>query len=299
MTPVSTAPACPAGCTAAPAYAFTVGSFDVRRCPACGTYLLGGAPAARATLDRTQFDDAFRSLRLSNYHRILDDIAERKPLAGARVLDVGSSSGWFLQAAAERGCRCFGIEPDPFFCEGARATLPAGVEVIQGHFPEQVPAAWGLFDVITFHDVFEHLDDPQAVLAACRARFAPGGLLVLSLPSADGFAYRLGTRLYRMGWKSPLERMFQVNYPYPHLFYFTRESLTRLAQRARYEVVRTGRIDGFAVRGSLHRARLDEPDNALQSVAQYATALALVGMALVQRALPADNIYVILRPRDA
>lgn len=291
---------CPAGCGAAPAAAFAVGSFTVVRCPQCGVYLLAGAhPGRGAALDKTQFTDAFRTLRSSNYEHILDDIARYKPLQGAQVLDVGSSSGWFLQAAARRGCRCFGIEPDPFFCEGARASLPVGAEVVEGHFPEDVPAAWGAFDVITFHDVFEHLDDPHGVLTACAARLAPGGLVVLSLPSAGGFVYRLGMLLYGLGWKQPLERMFQVNYPYPHLFYFTGEGLTRLAAEAGYDIVRMGRIDGFAVRGSLSRARLDERGNAMQGAGQYAAALALVGMALVQRALPADNVYVILRPRGA
>jgi hypothetical protein len=91
--------------------------------------------------------------------------------------------------------------------------------------------------------------------------------------------------------------MYQINYPYPHLYYFTPDSLTRLATDTGFDVLHFGRTDGFAVRGSLNRARLDEPGTALAGMIQYATALALVGIALVQRALPPDNIYVILRPR--
>jgi SAM-dependent methyltransferase len=169
---------------------------------------------------------------------------------------------------------------------------------MQGHFPADVPVGWGKFDVITFHDVFEHLADPHRILGACRARLARGGVLVLSLPSARGFVYRLGKLLYRGGWRRPLERMFQVNYPYPHLFYFTMKALRQLAEANGLEVAGAGRIDGLAVRGSLHRARLDESAPGVGTLEQYATALGLAAIALVQRALPPDNIYVILRPRE-
>lgn len=249
-------------------------------------------------LAREHFADAFERIRLRNYQRILDDIESRGGLRDKSVLDVGSSNGWFLDAASGRGCRGYGIEPDPFFCERARASLPAGVDIVQGYFPRDLPAGWGPFDVISFHDVFEHLEEPLAVLQACRERLADGGLTVLSLPSADGFVYRLGVLLYRCGWQVPLERMFQVHYPYPHLFYFTLGSLTLLAQRAGFDVVRVGRVDGFAVGGALSRARMDETLGALQKATRYATAAALVLFALLQRLMPADNIFVILRPRS-
>jgi SAM-dependent methyltransferase len=291
-------PACPTGCSAPCRFAFTVGAFDVFRCQDCGLYRLTGASHGQdLALDRTQFGDAFRRLRSSNYRHILDAVAQHAPLVNARLLDVGSSSGWFLQSAVERGCLCFGIEPDPYFCEQARRSLPASVEVVEGYFPRDLPVHWGPFDIITFHDVFEHLDDPVGILEACRARLSQRGLVLLSLPSADGFVYRLGLQLRRVGWQRPLERIYQVNYPFPHLYYFAPASLERLAKRSGFEVIASGRVDGFAVRGSLHRAKLDEPADVIEMIGQYVTALGLVGLALVQRMLPADNIYVVLRPR--
>jgi SAM-dependent methyltransferase len=291
-------PACAAGCDGACRFAFTVGSFDAFCCPGCGLYrLIGVSHGHELALDRTQFDDAFRSLRSRNYRRVFDRVAHHISLPDAKLLDVGSSSGWFLESAVERGCRCFGIEPDPFFCERARRSLPPSVQVIGGYFPRDLPAEWCPFDIITFHDVFEHLEDPVGTLEACRERLTEGGLVILSLPSAQGFVYNLGVLLHRFGWKAPLERMFQVNYPFPHLFYFTRASLERLADHTGFEVVAGDRLDGFAVRGSLHRAKLDESTNVVAMIGQYAKALGLVGFALVQKILPADNIYVILRPR--
>jgi SAM-dependent methyltransferase len=290
---------CPACSAAHASPAFDLGSMHVSRCGECGLYTLVGEARAQAptALDRERFADAFRAIRLRNYDRILDDLESRYGLRGKRVLDVGSSNGWFLGAAAKRGCRGYGIEPDAFFCERARASLPLDVEVVQGYFPGDLPAGWGPFDVITFHDVFEHLEAPLEILQACRERLAAGGVAVVSLPSADGFVYRLGGLLYRLGWQVPLERMFQVNYPFPHLFYFTPRSLLSLARRAGFDVVRVGRVDGFAVCGSLSRAQMDEAGGAWQKATRYATAGALVSFALLQRLMPADNIYVILRPR--
>jgi SAM-dependent methyltransferase len=291
-------PACPLRCHDACRFAFTVGAFDVYRCQGCGLYLLSGGPqTGDLTLDRTQFDEAFRTLRLSNYRRIFDAVSQHIALKSARLLDVGSSSGWFLHSAAEHGCACFGIEPDAYFGERAKSSLPPAVSIVGGYFPQDLPAEWGSFDIITFHDVFEHLDDPEAVLAACRARLKAQGLVVLSLPSADGFAFRLGQLLWRLGWKRPLERIFQVNYPFPHLYYFTPRSLARLAASTGFDIIGSGPVDGFAVRGSLRRARLDESTPGVGIVGQYATALGLLGLALLQRVVPADSIYVILRPK--
>jgi SAM-dependent methyltransferase len=291
---------CPAGCDATPAPTFDLTNFTVDRCPTCGVYSLQGQAGQPATaLDREQFADAFRSIRWRNYGQILDQVGTRVSLAGALVLDVGCSVGWFLEAAAARGCRCLGIEPDAFFCERAREALPASIELAQGYFPADLPPGWAPFDVITFHDVFEHLPDPRAMLRACRERLTSGGVTVLSLPSADGFVYQIGRLLYRLGWKGPLERMYQVHYPFPHLFYFTPKSLALLAQRAGFEVVHIGRLDGFAVSGALARARMDEGGGVMQAVATYLNAAVLVAFALLQRALPSDNIYVILRSRNA
>jgi SAM-dependent methyltransferase len=282
-----------------PAPIFDLRAFTVARCPRCGLYSLRGAAAGTAdALDREQFADAFRAIRSRNYGRILDEVATRVRLDGARVLDVGCSVGWFLEAAAARGGRCFGIEPDGFFCAQARRALPSNVELAQGYFPVDLPAGWEPFDVITFHDVFEHLPEPLAVLQACRQRLRSGGVTVLSLPSADGFVYQIGRLLYRLGWKGPLERMYQTNYPFPHLFYFAPKSLTLLARRAGFEVVHIGRLDGFSVSGALARARMDEGDGIVRVAAGYLNAAALVAFALLQRALPSDNIYAILRSRD-
>ncbi len=268
----------------------------VTRCPSCGLYALHlDAPRHDASrLERTEFEGALRELRLENYAFILDQLERGAPLAGRKLLDVGCSSGWFLEAARRAGCRCYGIEPDEFFFVQARAAAQPGVEVAHGSFPRDLPAEWAPFDLITFHDVFEHLPEPEAILRACNEMLTPDGRLVLSLPSADGFVFRLAGVLGRLGLRGPLARVFQVKYPYPHLFYFNPRSLAVLAERVDL-VVQVQRLRAFSSRGALHRSRMDRTDGVLSGLLAYLNAGALMLFALVERLLPADNVLVVLR----
>lgn len=291
---------CAAGCGPHVVDVFVLAGSRVQRCARCGLYRLHAAAALeREAYDRSKFDEAFRDLRQSGYGRILDALARLRRLDGVRVLDVGSSAGWFLRAARDRGCRVHGIEPDPFFFERAQRELGDTASLVCGYFDADVPPEWGTFDIITFHDVFEHLADPAAVLAACRARLAPGGLLVLSLPSADGFVFRLGLALRRLGVDGPLERMFQVHYPFPHLYYFGEASVRQLASRYGFSVETMTELPGFRLSGSLRRAQMDRADGAAGGLAVYANAAALAGFALLQPCVAADNIVAILRPTGA
>lgn len=270
----------------------------VTRCPSCGLYALHPDATRHdaSRLERTQFEGALRDLRLENYAFILGQLERVAPLAGRKLLDVGCSSGWFLDVASRAGCVCYGIEPDEFFFDQARAAAQPGVQLAHGSFPRDLPAEWAPFDLITFHDVFEHLPEPQAILRACREMLTPDGRLVLSLPSADGFAFRLARALARLGLRGPLARVFQLNYPYPHLFYFAPRSLATLAERGDF-AIEVQRLRAFSPRGALHRARMDRADGPLSALRAYMNAGVLVLFALVERVLPADNVLVVLRPK--
>jgi len=292
--------ACPAGCTAALAVVFTLAGNTVRRCESCGLYLLDARPQPATTgrLDRSRFDDAFRDLRQGNYEQILEAVDRIQHLNGAKVLDVGCSNGWFLSAAGRRGATCFGIEPDPFFHERARRALPGEVKLVNGFFPGDLPHDWPRFEVITFHDVFEHLEDPIGVLRACADRLAPQGVLVLSVPSADGFVFRLSAVLRRLGFDGPLERAFQVHYPFPHLLYLAPGSLDALAERAGFEVVRRLPLRGFRLGGSMRRAQMDQAPGAIGQLSRFANGAALALFALLQPFVQADNIAAVLRLKN-
>jgi SAM-dependent methyltransferase len=81
---------------------------------------------------------------------------------GTRLLDLGCGAGLFARAAADRGARVTGLDPDP------SAVAVAGAEVPEGSFAvgtaEHPPP--GPFDVVAAVQLLMHVADPVAVLAA-------------------------------------------------------------------------------------------------------------------------------------
>lgn len=288
---------CIAGCDAQLQEVLSLKGNLGTRCPTCGLYKLHMQSPIEPVLDRTQLEPALRPLRDANYAHVLQRLQELIPSRARKLLDVGCSSGWFLDLAGRSGYECYGIEPDGFFYNNATKKLGRGTQLVQGYFPDDLPADWGSFDVITFHDVFEHFGEPEAMLRAAHGRLAKGGHLVFSLPVADGFAFHFARLLYAVGVPAPLDRMFQIYYPYPHLFYFTRRSFLRLARRVGMEPVVVERLRSFSVRGSLHRAEMDRSRSPIDHLKRFTVAGALSILALTERLLPADNFLIILRSR--
>lgn len=288
---------CALRCAARPIQRTRIGGFDLLECPACGLLALGASHAAHSAeeLERGEFEGAFFELRTSNYAAILSALGSRRPERG-RLLDVGCSSGWFLAQASAAGWQCAGIEPDRFFFDRARAQLPPAVPLVNGYFDRDLPEDWKDFDVITFHDVFEHIPDPLSILAACRRRLSERGSIVLSVPAAGGFVYRIAEAMHRVGVGGPFERVYQVRYPYPHLYYFSDRSMGVLAERAGLRVVARLRLRGFSARGAFHRARMDRADSVAGQVRNLLSGCALLGFAGLQHILPPDNVAFILSP---
>lgn len=169
---------------------------------------------------------------------------------GRRLLDIGCGPGWFLRAAAAHGLAASGIEPDAAVAADARA---AGLEVETGSFPAVQPST--PVDIVTLNDVFEHLPAPAAALAAIHRVLVPGGLLVLNLPSSDGFFYRLARLCARLGWAAPLERLWQKGFESPHLYYYAPANLTRLVEAHGFRPVYRGTLPALTAAGLWGRLR--------------------------------------------
>jgi len=105
--------------------------------------------------------------------------ARRYIPAGARLLDIGCADGTLLRTlgASLRS----GVGVDPSLHERSEH---GGVVLLPGRFPESVPEGEA-FDVITLLAVLEHVpraDQPDWA-RACAERLAPGGLVVVTVPS--------------------------------------------------------------------------------------------------------------------
>lgn len=216
------------------------------RCVRCGLIYVSPRPtqAGGAGIYRRLRDERYASLREERVEHFEHDLAELEQF-GPRgpVLDVGCGSGYFLDAARRRGWDpAQGVELNSWMVElGHEAGLDiAGGQLRDQNYPE------GFFQLVSFWDVIEHMNDPLAELAEARRILRPGGLLVLLVPDAASFWARiLGER-----WWAVI-RM--------HLFYFTGETVTRMLEQCGFRVERVGTYPKRAKLGYLNNLFRDQP----------------------------------------
>lgn len=162
-----------------------------------------------------------RELYLSTYRMRREVITSRKPDHG-KVLDVGSAAGFFLATMQEIGWECHGIELSEYMSEKSKEIF--GFEqVICGSIVD-IDLPEKSFDVITFWDVVEHLEDPVPHLEKAGRLLKDDGLLVLETQNVESrFAKLLGRRWhhYKMA---------------EHLYHFGPETVAVLLDQAGFSV---------------------------------------------------------------
>ncbi|MGH7633063.1 MAG: methyltransferase domain-containing protein, partial [Gemmatimonadaceae bacterium] len=90
-------------------------------------------------------------------------------LAGRTVLDVGCNDGSLLDRFAARGARTIGLEPT----DACRDGEGRGHALYQRYFDvaaaQAIRAAHGAPDIVTFANVFAHIEDLEGLIATLRA----------------------------------------------------------------------------------------------------------------------------------
>ena len=261
------------------------------RCPECGTWAstlpVGiNDVAAHGGLDESLRERGLLALRRDNLSRVTDRLIELGLRPGARVLDVGSAHGWFLEAATERGLDAEGIEPDQ-----AVARMSSSERVRVGFFPDALQAG-ERFDAITFNDVLEHLPDAAAAVADSVRHLRPGGLLSINIPNSDGLVFRLARICRKFGVRSVMDRLWQVGLPSPHLWYFNRAGVVRICSRNGLDLVESATLDSVRRRGLWQRVHADRHPSPT-SVVGFATAWAFAPILNAPSA--SDIIHLVFR----
>jgi SAM-dependent methyltransferase len=119
------------------------------------------------------------------------DVLEYLGTSGGRLLDVGCGVGNFLAYARTRGWEGWGFDFDADAI--ATGTRTFGLDSIEVNDLAGFVAAHPelRFDLITFFDVFEHIDDHNEFLDLISSVLAPGGAIALSVPYRDGWRWLL------------------------------------------------------------------------------------------------------------
>jgi SAM-dependent methyltransferase len=215
--------------------------FRLVRCPDCGLVFQEPQPD-EAVLDGSYYHDPgftdalFGELREYTLERAREKLAFLRRVgaarAGTRVLDVGCSSGAWLEVAQDNGMTATGVEIGAATSERARSR---GLDVRTGTLEQAIDGLRGeRYDLITFWDVLEHLRDPRRELELARSLLAPGGVVAATFPNVEGWYPRLTYRLFarRTGkWEYPELPV--------HLYDFSPATAGRLLERLGYRVLGT------------------------------------------------------------
>ncbi len=125
---------------------------------------------------------AFHPLHVLNPVR-LDYIAQRVPLAGRRVLDIGCGGGLLSEALARHGAQVCGIDLSPAMIEVARLHAQESglsIDYRVASAEELAASSAGGFELVTCMELVEHVDEPASLLRAAAALLQPGADLFMS-----------------------------------------------------------------------------------------------------------------------
>lgn len=181
-------------------------------------------------LEIDTYREDIRAIRLSrDAHEIMAASAYLGvPLNELRTLDYGM--GWALWAriAAELGCQSYGSDLSrPRMAFAARH----GVSTLED---EELGSS--RFHFINTEQVFEHVPHPKRLLERLIHALRPGGVVKISVPSADTAAavvQSLSDGTYRGDYPSIIPVQ-----PLEHINSYRRETIVRMAKAHRLAVVR-------------------------------------------------------------
>jgi 2-polyprenyl-3-methyl-5-hydroxy-6-metoxy-1,4-benzoquinol methylase len=219
---------------------FVKGGYNLVRCAGCGLAYIDNPPTPERLSEiysaSANYHDELHDPQSAAFAR-MSGVAQRhldivrKRSSGGRLLDVGCSTGLFLDKAHQAGFDGTGVEFSAESAGFARAQF--GLSVTTGSIHD-ITNVRDSFDIVTMFDVIEHVPDPIADMRVAYDLLKPGGLFILSTPNIDGLFPRLSYPLAKMlaYWPHPE--------PPHHLYQFSVRTLGGMLRKSGFAV---GEVD--------------------------------------------------------
>lgn len=252
------------------------------KCPSCKVVFYKHAKVVSYEEDyfHKEYEAQYGRSYLEDRESIAERMRERLMIAkryfprprALRLLEVGSAAGFFLELAEQEGIQCTGWEISEIMSDYARGQ---GLQCVTGNFndlfQEWSASSAEPFDILAFFYVAEHFPDQRAFWENVSRLLAPGGLLLLSLPSTFGPMYFF------------LRRTWLETHPTDHFADYSPAALKNVGRRFGFSPLH------FSSE-SLHPDRF--PGGRLPAVKSVAK--------LIQKTIPfADTLYAVLRKNDS
>lgn len=167
-------------------------------------------------VDYEKFESLFRNIFTKRFNIIKKILGAKK----GKVLDIGCSTGVFLDLFKERGWETWGVEPS----NSAESARRKGHNILKIYF-EEADFPLGYFDLVIMNHTLEHMENPLTVLEKINKISKKGGMLFVDVPNAGGVSAKV------------LGKYWPYRLPKEHKHQFTRDSLTKILNRAGFKVV--------------------------------------------------------------
>lgn len=158
-------------------------------CTRCSTLYVPGVPDAEQGEDyEAWYGPAQLDIPEFVHGRLDEIVADFRPFrTTGRLLDVGFGAASLMEAAARAGWTPEGVEVSIRAVAHARSL---GFEAFHGTL-EEAAYPTGHFDVVAASELFEHVDDPQALATEMSRVLRPGSLLWATTPHGRGISARI------------------------------------------------------------------------------------------------------------
>lgn len=210
--------------------------FNLCKCPKCGLQFVTPRLDYQQLADKVYTDHYFpprvdgAEMDAAERHLYTEQLANFERLFGGkgRVLDIGCGNGSFLSFAESNGWTIAGVDIK-LSADAQRLTCPLWEGRLQ-----DLDFGGEKFDVIRLNHVLEHTQNPVEELVILRGLLNPGGVLYLSVPNIAGISAKLKNTQSRLKLKGRPWRHYAAMH---HLFFFTPETLQKVAEGAGFKVL--------------------------------------------------------------
>jgi 2-polyprenyl-3-methyl-5-hydroxy-6-metoxy-1,4-benzoquinol methylase len=138
-----------------------------------------------------------------------------------RMLDVGCGSGWFLTKMRSLGWEVTGVEPSLAAAQLGR--LEQGLNIFAGALPDAALQRES-FDYIRFNHSFEHVSNPNEILAETHRILANKGKLMIGVPNRAS----LNAKLFGPYW-------YHLALPL-HTFCYSTRTLSMMLEKHSFKI---------------------------------------------------------------